>query len=103
MRTKGKEASKKMPLSQKIHPFAPSTPPRAERRAKSAVSYKKDVVQKMARRRLQSMKSNQTPSKTVAPLQKEVNRLHANGKAPDMIAIRLGIKISKVLALITKP
>jgi hypothetical protein len=50
-----------------------------------------------------SMKSNQTPSKTVAPLQKEVNRLHANGKAPDMIAIRLGIKISKVLALITKP
>ncbi len=49
------------------------------------------------------MKSNQTPSKTVAPLQKEVNRLHASGKAPDMIAIRLGIKISKVLALITKP
>lgn len=49
------------------------------------------------------MKSNQTPSKTLSPLQKEVNRLHTSGKAPDMIAIRLGIKLSKVLALITKP
>jgi DNA-binding CsgD family transcriptional regulator len=99
----GKRASKKVPFSPKIHANAFSPPPHAERRANCDVSKEKDAVQKMARRRLTSMKSNQTPSKTVAPLQKEVNRLHANGKAPDMIAIRLGIKISKVLALITKP
>jgi DNA-binding CsgD family transcriptional regulator len=46
------------------------------------------------------MKSNQPPSKPLSPLQREVNRLHASGKAPDTIAIRLGVKMSKVLALL---
>lgn len=37
------------------------------------------------------------------PSEKEVKRLHANGKAPDIIAIRLGMKISKVLSIIAAP
>lgn len=32
--------------------------------------------------------------------EREVKRLHAIGKPPDIIAIRLGIKLSKVLSMI---
>jgi DNA-binding CsgD family transcriptional regulator len=48
-----------------------------------------------------SMKTNKSSSTVLSPLEKEVKRLHANGKAPDIIALRLGVKISKVLAMIT--
>ena len=40
------------------------------------------------------------PSGALSPLEKEVLRLHTNGKAPDIIAIRLGVKLSRVLALV---
>lgn len=33
----------------------------------------------------------------LTPREKEIQRLHAKGKTPEMIAIRLGMKISKVL------
>lgn len=35
------------------------------------------------------------------PLEKEIQRLHASGKSPDIIAIRLGMKMSKVLAVLS--
>ncbi len=49
-----------------------------------------------------TMKTNPAPT----PLEKEVQRLHERGKTPDLIAIRLGMKISKVLlvlAMFPKP
>jgi len=49
------------------------------------------------------MKENKITTTNVSPLEKEVNRLHANGKSVDIIAVRLGVKISRVLALISKP
>jgi len=39
----------------------------------------------------------------LTPSEKEVKRLHANGKSPDVIAIRLGMKVSKVLSIIAAP
>ncbi|HSI62560.1 MAG TPA: hypothetical protein VLE43_05560 [Candidatus Saccharimonadia bacterium] len=48
------------------------------------------------------MKTKSPTSTTVSPLVKEVRRLHANGKAPDIIAIRLGVKISRVLEMISR-
>ena len=41
--------------------------------------------------------------RTVTPFEKEVKRLHAIGKTPEIIAIRLGAKLSRVLPLITNP
>jgi DNA-binding CsgD family transcriptional regulator len=41
--------------------------------------------------------------RTETPFEKEVKRLHAIGKSPDIIAIRLGAKMSKVLTLIANP
>jgi hypothetical protein len=41
--------------------------------------------------------------RTETPFEKEVKRLHAIGKAPEIIAIRLGAKLSRVLPLITNP
>jgi len=38
---------------------------------------------------------------TLTPREKEIQRLHAKGKTPDMIAIRLGMKISKVLLVLS--
>lgn len=35
------------------------------------------------------------------PREKEIQRLHAKGKSPEMIAIRLGMKISKVLLVLS--
>ncbi len=49
------------------------------------------------------MKENKVPTNTQTPLEKEVNRLHACGKSADIIAVRLGVKMSRVLAMITKP
>lgn len=40
---------------------------------------------------------------TETPFEKEVKRLHARGKAPEIIAIRLGVKLSKILPLIVSP
>ena len=37
---------------------------------------------------------------TLTPKEKEVQSLFARGKAPEIIAIRLGMKISKVLLVI---
>ncbi len=34
------------------------------------------------------------------PIEKEVLRLHEAGKAPDTIAIRIGMKLSKVLSIL---
>jgi hypothetical protein len=39
---------------------------------------------------------------TQTPFEKEVRRLHALGKSPDIIAIRMGVKMSRILALLTK-
>lgn len=36
----------------------------------------------------------------LTPSEKEVKRLHASGKSPEIIAIRLGMKVSKVLSII---
>jgi hypothetical protein len=41
-------------------------------------------------------------SKKPTPLEKEVKRLHSCGKAPEIIAIRLGIKMSKILPIIAE-
>jgi hypothetical protein len=41
--------------------------------------------------------------RTATPFEKEVKRLHAIGKAPEIIAIRLGAKLSRVLPAITSP
>lgn len=38
--------------------------------------------------------------KKATPFEKEVKRLQSIGKSPDVIAIRLGVKISKVLPLL---
>jgi hypothetical protein len=40
------------------------------------------------------------PTFAPTPIEREVQRLHARGKAPDIIAIRLGMKMSKVLSVI---
>jgi DNA-binding CsgD family transcriptional regulator len=40
------------------------------------------------------------PTFAPTPTEREVQRLHARGKAPDIIAIRLGMKISRVLSVI---
>jgi hypothetical protein len=37
------------------------------------------------------------------PIEKEILRLHQAGKAPDMIAIRIGMKMSKVLSILNMP
>lgn len=40
------------------------------------------------------------------PREKEIQRLYTKGKSPEMIAIRLGMKLSKVLlvvSMMTKP
>ena len=37
------------------------------------------------------------------PIEKEVHRLHQAGKSPDMIAIRVGMKISKILTILNLP
>lgn len=39
----------------------------------------------------------------LTPSEKEVKRLHASGKSPDIIAIRLGMKLSKVLSILATP
>ena len=49
------------------------------------------------------MRTNRLSSSAVSSLEREVKRLQANGKAPDIIALRLGVKISKVLAIMHKP
>jgi len=36
------------------------------------------------------------------PFEKEVRRLHSIGKSPDIIAIRMGVKISRILSLLAK-
>jgi hypothetical protein len=41
--------------------------------------------------------------KSDSPFEKEVKRLHANGKALDIIALRLGAKMSRVLAVLNAP
>lgn len=41
--------------------------------------------------------------RTETPFEREVKRLHAIGKSPDIIAIRLGAKLSRVLTLIANP
>lgn len=45
-------------------------------------------------------------AKQPTPREKEIQRLFAQGKSPEMIAIRLGTKLSKVLlaiAMVPKP
>ena len=41
--------------------------------------------------------------KTDTPFEKEVRRLHAIGKTPDIIAIRLGAKLSRIMPLLVQP
>jgi DNA-binding CsgD family transcriptional regulator len=41
-----------------------------------------------------------THKPTLTPQQKEIRTLHARGKTPETIAIRLGMKISKVLMVL---
>lgn len=41
-------------------------------------------------------------TKALTPFEKEVRRLHALGKSPDVIAIRMGVKISRILSLLAK-
>ena len=41
--------------------------------------------------------------KSDSPFEKEVKRLHANGKPLDIIALRLGAKMSRVLAVLNAP
>ncbi len=36
----------------------------------------------------------------LTPQQKEIQTLHARGKTPETIAIRMGMKVSKVLTII---
>jgi len=49
------------------------------------------------------MKTNKGSGSIASPIEKEVKRLHASGKAIDIIALRLGMKMSKVLAIMSKP
>lgn len=37
------------------------------------------------------------------PIEKEIHRLHQAGKSPDMIAIRIGMKMSKILSILNMP
>lgn len=37
------------------------------------------------------------------PIEKEVIRLHQAGKSPDVIAIRVGMKMSKILTILSMP
>ena len=37
---------------------------------------------------------------TLTPIEKEIHRLHQAGKAPDTIAIRIGMKMSKILSIL---
>jgi hypothetical protein len=37
------------------------------------------------------------------PIEKEVIRLHQAGKSTDVIAIRVGMKMSKILAILNMP
>lgn len=37
---------------------------------------------------------------TYKPIEKEILRLHQAGKSPDLIAIRTGLKMSKVLSIL---
>lgn len=37
---------------------------------------------------------------TFKPIEKEILRLHQAGKSPDLIAIRTGLKMSKVLSIL---
>ncbi|MHB1080483.1 MAG: helix-turn-helix transcriptional regulator [Prosthecobacter sp.] len=53
-------------------------------------------------------KPNSTPKEkdSLTPKEKEIQSLFARGKSPETIAIRMGMKISKVLvvlALVPKP
>ncbi len=41
--------------------------------------------------------------KKETPFEKEVKRLHAIGKSADVIAIRLGVKMSRILPIISNP
>ncbi len=38
----------------------------------------------------------------ITPFEREVRRLHAIGKSPDIIAIRMGVKMSRILTLLAK-
>lgn len=49
------------------------------------------------------MKAPRIHVRSISPLEKEVMRLHAVGKSSDIIAIRLGVKMSRVLAITKKP
>ncbi len=42
-----------------------------------------------------------TPKNTLTPREKEVHTLFARGKSPDSIAIRLNIRVSKVLQMLS--
>lgn len=48
------------------------------------------------------MKTRRLHVTSISPLEKEVMRLHAVGKTADIIAIRLGLKMSRVLAITRK-
>ncbi len=39
----------------------------------------------------------------LTPIEKEIHRLHQAGKAPDRIAIRIGMKMSKVMTILNMP
>lgn len=50
--------------------------------------------------------SQESPSmkdKPLRPIEKEIHRLHQAGKSPDMIAIRIGMKMSKILSILNMP
>ena len=42
-----------------------------------------------------------TAKTTLTPREKEVQMLYARGKSPDMIAIRLNVKVSKILTMLS--
>ena len=46
--------------------------------------------------------ASQIHIRSISPLEKEVMRLHSVGKSADIIAIRLGVKMSRVLAITGK-
>jgi len=43
---------------------------------------------------------NMTAKTILTPKEKEVQMLYARGKSPDMIAIRLNMKVSKILTML---
>lgn len=53
--------------------------------------------------RAKNLMKTKNPLSALSPMEKEVIRLHTNGKAPDIIAIRLGVKLSRVLSMLPKP